>query len=163
VLKRLKAEETTRDIPVVIISVVENRDLGVALGADDYSSSRSTASARARPLTRRAVAHAPEAAAVRRRHRGTPAPQRRALSGRLHHRQRIPAAKKASPPAASARPTFILLDLKMPGMSSFEVADSLKEDPLTANIPILVLTSKEISPDERHDLQTKVTSFVQKG
>jgi CheY-like chemotaxis protein len=51
----------------------------------------------------------------------------------------------------------------MPGMSGFEVADSLKEDPRTASIPIVILTSKEISAGERHDLQTKVTSFVQKG
>lgn len=60
-------------------------------------------------------------------------------------------------------PDVIILDLMMPGMSGFEVADTLKEDPLTANIPILVLTSKEISADERRDLQSKVTSFVQKG
>ena len=51
----------------------------------------------------------------------------------------------------------------MPGMSGFEVAESLKDDPLTANIPILVLTSKDLSADDRRDLQTKVTSFVQKG
>jgi signal transduction histidine kinase/CheY-like chemotaxis protein len=36
VLKRLKADAATRDLPVVIISMVENRDLGLALGADDY-------------------------------------------------------------------------------------------------------------------------------
>ena len=36
VLKRLKNDPDTRDIPVVIISVVDNRELGVALGADDY-------------------------------------------------------------------------------------------------------------------------------
>ena len=51
----------------------------------------------------------------------------------------------------------------MPGMSGFEVAGALKEDPLTANIPIVVLTSKEISPDDRRELQSKVTMFVQKG
>ncbi|HYK03988.1 MAG TPA: ATP-binding protein [Thermoanaerobaculia bacterium] len=36
VLKRLKSDPATRDLPVVIISMVENRDLGLALGADDY-------------------------------------------------------------------------------------------------------------------------------
>ncbi|MEA2462295.1 MAG: hypothetical protein QOJ98_42, partial [Acidobacteriota bacterium] len=36
VLKRLKGDPATRDLPVVIISMVENRDLGLALGADDY-------------------------------------------------------------------------------------------------------------------------------
>jgi DNA-binding response OmpR family regulator len=65
--------------------------------------------------------------------------------------------------AREKSPDVIILDLMMPGMSGFEVADSLKDDPLTANIPILVLTSKEISADERRDLQSKVASFVQKG
>ncbi|HKO55748.1 MAG TPA: ATP-binding protein [Thermoanaerobaculia bacterium] len=36
VLRRLRADEATRDIPVVILSVVDNRDLGIAVGADDY-------------------------------------------------------------------------------------------------------------------------------
>jgi len=57
----------------------------------------------------------------------------------------------------------IILDLMMPGMSGFEVAGSLKDDPLTANIPILVLTSKDLTADDRRDLQSKVTTFVSKG
>jgi signal transduction histidine kinase/CheY-like chemotaxis protein len=36
VLKQLKSDESTRQLPVVIISMVDNRDLGIALGADDY-------------------------------------------------------------------------------------------------------------------------------
>ena len=58
---------------------------------------------------------------------------------------------------------MIILDLMMPGMSGFEVAESLKDDPATANIPILVLTSKDLSAADRRDLQTKVTSVVPKG
>jgi len=60
-------------------------------------------------------------------------------------------------------PDVIILDLMMPGMSGFEVAGSLKDDPLTANIPILVLTSKDLTADDRRDLQSKVTTFVSKG
>jgi len=51
----------------------------------------------------------------------------------------------------------------MPGMSGFEVAGALKDNPKTANIPIVVLTSKEISAEDRRDLAAKVMSFVQKG
>ena len=36
VLRRLKADETTRDVPVIVLTIVENRDLGAAVGADDY-------------------------------------------------------------------------------------------------------------------------------
>ncbi len=51
----------------------------------------------------------------------------------------------------------------MPGMSGFEVAGLLKHHPSTARIPILVLTSKEISADDRRELQSKVAACVQKG
>jgi CheY-like chemotaxis protein len=65
--------------------------------------------------------------------------------------------------AIDTSPDVIILDLMMPNMSGFEVADALKDDPRTANIPILVLTSKEISIGDRKLLHTKVSSFVQKG
>lgn len=65
--------------------------------------------------------------------------------------------------ARESVPDAIILDLMMPGMSGFEVADSLKDDPLTAGIPILVLTSKEITMSDRAMLHSKVSSFVQKG
>ena len=58
---------------------------------------------------------------------------------------------------------MIILDLMMPGMSGFEVAGMLKDHPRTANIPILVLTSKDLTNEDRRALQSKVTSFVQKG
>ena len=47
---------------------------------------------------------------------------------------------------------MIILDLMMPGMNGFEVAESLKGDPATARIPILMLTAKAISAPERDDL-----------
>ncbi|HEX3582497.1 MAG TPA: response regulator [Thermoanaerobaculia bacterium] len=164
VLKRLKAEQITREIPIIIISVVENRDLGMALGADDYFvkpvdrerfldrvralASRSDARPRLLLIDDDAAVHALLDAEL--------STAGYAMDSAFNGEQGLLAAREKSP-------DVIILDLMMPGMSGFEVADSLKEDPLTANIPILVLTSKEISADERRDLQTKVTSFVQKG
>jgi CheY-like chemotaxis protein len=51
----------------------------------------------------------------------------------------------------------------MPGMNGFDVAGSLKEDPRTANIPIVVLTSKELTNEDRAVLQNRVSMFVRKG
>jgi CheY-like chemotaxis protein len=51
----------------------------------------------------------------------------------------------------------------MPGMTGLEVAGLLKDHPSTARIPILVLTSKKISADDRRELQSKVAACVQKG
>jgi CheY-like chemotaxis protein len=51
----------------------------------------------------------------------------------------------------------------MPGMSGFEVAELLKRNHETAKIPILVLTSKDISSEERQRLQNRISAFVPKG
>jgi len=164
VLKRLKARDDTRDIPIVIISVVENRDLGIALGADDYfvkPVDRERLLGRVRTLASRGESHRrllliDDDAAVHSLLDAELSTAGFLIESAFTGEQGLLAARESVP-------DVIILDLMMPGMSGFEVADSLKEDPLTANIPILVLTSKEISADERRDLQTKVTSFVQKG
>src|SRR5260221_1499325 len=164
VLKRLKSEQATRDIPVVIISMVENRELGVALGADDYfvkPVDRDRMLERIRKLTSGRAARTrllliDDDAAVH-------ALLEEELAGLGYTVESAFTGESGIRAARAVTPDLIILDLMMPGMSGFEVAGALKEDPLTANIPIVVLTSKEISPDDRRELQSKVTMFVQKG
>jgi signal transduction histidine kinase/CheY-like chemotaxis protein len=165
VLKRLKADPLTRDIPVVIISMVDNRDLGVALGADDYfvkPVDRDLLLDRLRQITEPLHQHRPrlllidDDASVHTLFDE----ELSALGYTIHNAYSGEEGLRA---ACDHCPDVIILDLMMPGMSGFEVADSLKENPLTANIPILVLTSKDLTNDDRRELQSKVTSFVQKG
>ncbi|HEY5610780.1 MAG TPA: response regulator [Thermoanaerobaculia bacterium] len=65
--------------------------------------------------------------------------------------------------AEQVRPDAIILDLMMPGMSGFEVAEVLKERATTARIPILVLTSKDLTAEDRDLLQSKIAALVPKG
>ena len=51
--------------------------------------------------------------------------------------------------ARAQRPQAIVLDLVMPDMSGFEVLARLKEDPMTTDIPVVVLTSKSLSSEEQ--------------
>ncbi|MCU1350450.1 MAG: diguanylate cyclase protein, partial [Acidobacteria bacterium] len=154
----------TRDIPVVIISMIDNRDLGVALGADDYF---------VKPVDRQRL--------LERLRQIVSSPARRPklllidddtsvhalleeeLTGLGYAIENAFNGEDGVRAAAANTPDVIILDLMMPGMSGFEVADELKENPLTANIPILVLTSKDLTNDDRRELQSKVTTFVQKG
>src|SRR5260370_38540667 len=79
-------------------------------------------------------------------------------------RTEAPSRGESGLPAAKANtPDVIILDLMMPGMSGFEVAGLLKDHPSPARVPILVLTSKEISADDRRELQSRVAACVQKG
>jgi len=164
VLKTLKSDAATRDIPVVIISRVDERDLGVALGADDYfvkPVDRDRLLNRVRQLT----------TADQSKTRLLLIDDDTSLHELLDEEltrlgYTIESAFNGETGFAAAKanaPDVIILDLMMPGMSGFEVAGLLKDNPSTARIPILVLTSKEISADDRRELQSKVAACVQKG
>jgi len=61
------------------------------------------------------------------------------------------------------KPDLIILDLMMPEMDGFAVLDILKRDPETANIPIIVASAKELTPNEKGRLEGQIQSLMQKG
>jgi len=65
--------------------------------------------------------------------------------------------------AESERPALIILDLLMPEMDGFTVAERLRGNPATAEIPIVVLTSKSISPTEKQRLNSHITHLARKA
>ena len=167
VLKHLKGDAATRNIPVVIISMIDNRDLGMALGADDYF---------VKPVDRdRLLARLREIIASRGGNGAAPrilviddddavhTLMAEDLAGLGFAIGKALSGEEGLHAAEEVTPDVIILDLMMPGMSGFEVAALLKSNPRTAGIPILVLTSKEISQADRQLLHTNVTSFVRKG
>ncbi len=60
-------------------------------------------------------------------------------------------------------PDLIILDLMMPEMDGFAVMDALKADPKTADIPVIVATAKELTPEEKNRLGAQIQSLMQKG
>jgi signal transduction histidine kinase/CheY-like chemotaxis protein len=64
--------------------------------------------------------------------------------------------------AREDRPQVIFLDLKMPQMSGFEVLDQLESDPVTRNIPVIIITSKLLKDRERRPLNGKAVAVLSK-
>ncbi len=60
-------------------------------------------------------------------------------------------------------PDLIILDLMMPEMDGFAVLDQLKTNPETAQIPVIVATAKELTPEEKSKLAGQIQSLMQKG
>ncbi len=56
--------------------------------------------------------------------------------------------------ARQVLPDLVLLDLMMPEVNGFRVVEALQQDPLTASIPILVVTAKQITDDDRRALES---------
>jgi signal transduction histidine kinase len=60
-------------------------------------------------------------------------------------------------------PDFIILDLMMPSMSGFDVAEALRADPRTAGLPIVILTAMDLTPADRQRLGDRVAAILNKG
>jgi DNA-binding response OmpR family regulator len=162
VLKRLKGDEATRTLPVVIISMVENRDLGVALGADDYfvkPVDRERFLARLREIVRgggKRLLIIDDDPAVHQL-------LDEDLAGLGFDIARAFSGPEGLQKAEERLPDVVILDLLMPGMTGFEVAGALKQNAKTANVPIVVLTSKEITREDRDLLHERAATLVPKG
>jgi CheY-like chemotaxis protein len=65
--------------------------------------------------------------------------------------------------AMKKKPDLIILDLMMPDVDGFEVVSKLREDPESAQIPILIYTAKNITSEDRERLQGNIQTIIQKG
>jgi DNA-binding response OmpR family regulator/nitrogen-specific signal transduction histidine kinase len=166
-LRSLKADATTRDIPVVIVSVVDDEQLGYALGAADYfvkPVERQALLARLAALTLtthvkdrevRVLVVDDDPAAVE------------LLGGMLARIGfTVLRAYGGAEGIALAReqlPEVILLDLMMPEVTGFDVVAELKGDARTRDIPILIVTAKDMSATEKMELNGQVMAILAKG
>jgi threonine synthase len=60
-------------------------------------------------------------------------------------------------------PDLVILDLMMPEMDGFSVLDKLRANTETANIPVIVASAKELTPDEKSRLTGQIQALMQKG
>jgi signal transduction histidine kinase/CheY-like chemotaxis protein len=161
-LAELKARPETAPIPVVVVTTVEDERKGLALGADAYA---------VKPVDRLWLLD-------NLRRLTSPGSDRRILLVDDEEVSRYLlkallsdtryAVSEASTGAEGLRrareehPDAIVLDVVMPGISGFEVLDALKADPATSEIPVIVVTSKILSADERRRLSDKAVAVLSK-
>ena len=60
-------------------------------------------------------------------------------------------------------PNLVILDLMMPEVDGFGVLDALQNDPITAEIPVIVVTAKELTTAEKQRLKGHIQTLMQKG
>jgi CheY-like chemotaxis protein len=164
VLTRLKQDPATSSIPVVVVSVVDNPDLGMALGALDYFVKPIDGTAFLKSLSRfnfrRALGRDEFRVLV-----VDDEPANRELVTRILEPAGftvIAAAggRQAIDLATSCGPDLVLLDLIMPGVTGFEVVEALRANPVTNHTPIMVLTAKDLTEADKQQLNGQVSNIL---
>jgi signal transduction histidine kinase/DNA-binding response OmpR family regulator len=160
-LAELKRNDVTQDIPVVVISAVDDPRKGLALGAHAYGR---------KPVEREWLL------ATLRRAMAVPAPTalvidddaaaryllKRELSRLAYEVVEAADGTEGLRLARHVRPQVIFLDLVMPGLSGHAVLAELKDDPGCAGIPVIVVTSEVLEPAARGSLATRAVAVLSK-
>jgi adenylate cyclase len=162
VLSVLKADADLRDIPVIMVTVLSDRGIGLSLGAADVITKpvdRSRLTALIRGLVRRdgPVLVVEDDASALRVIRLTIEKMGLAVAEAADGRQALAWLSNHSAPA------MILLDLMMPEMDGFEVLDTLAAHEEWRDIPVIVLTAKQLSAAERERLLGQAQKVLVKG
>jgi len=85
------------------------------------------------------------------------------LKGKGFDIDRAHSGKQGIKQAIAENPDLIILDLMMPKMNGFEVIKTLKNHPVSKNIPVIINTSLDITREEIKELNGKIHSLVEKG
>jgi CheY-like chemotaxis protein/HAMP domain-containing protein len=165
VLSQLKQNPATRHIPVQIVTLDEDRQHGLSRGAFNF-------------ITKPASAQGLQSAMVRLKDFAKPGrrrllviedneAERFSITELLGHHDIdiVAAADGASALAILTQEDCdcVVLDLRLPDMSGFEVLEKMRDDARLADIPVVVFTGRELSNEEDAQLHTIARSVVVKG
>lgn len=152
VLTRLKGSTATRDIPVVIISVLDRQSLGFQLGAMEYL---------VKPVNRSQLLHAIRRSMLRERLAGEPKVMvvhdefvelrltASVLAQAGYDVIEAMSSAEAIHLAKAAQPDLIVMDILPPDVYCFDVIVALRADPGTSRIPTLILTDQSLTTEEQ--------------
>ncbi|MDQ3218370.1 MAG: response regulator, partial [Actinomycetota bacterium] len=163
VLTALKADPRTADIPVVMLTIMNDSDMGYMLGASEFLSKPIDRN-QLTSLLKRHVA-TPESCGVLVVEDDEPTRQviRRTLTKQGWTVAEAENGRVALEKVKQHPPSLILLDLMMPEMDGFEFLDTLRHNEAWDAIPVVVLTAKDLTPKERAMLSGNVERVLQKG
>ena len=162
VLAAIKGDPELADIPVIMMTIIDDRTRGYALGAADYL---------IKPVNRETLSAALRAASGTGGHKVLVVDDddlMRSGIAKILMREGWEVVEAENGRAAleclqQLQPDVIMLDLMMPEMDGFEFLNAMRLRPEWRDIPVLVVTAKDLSASERDELNLHVERVVYKG
>jgi hypothetical protein len=167
VLQALKSDRRMAQIPVIVCSIVDSRPLGYRLGASDYLLKPVEPEKLLTTLrgvcAENAVAEEGYILVVDDEH-GIRELLTTALRQAGYNARSAASGETALKMIAQAAPRVVLSDLMMPGgMSGYEFVARLRSDPRTAHTPVIVITGKDMFPEDRRLISGQIANVIRKG
>jgi CheY-like chemotaxis protein len=162
VLAAIKGDPALASIPVVLMSIVDQKNRGYALGAADYLVKPVDRTKLVETLTSICGSAAGRVLLVDDDdvvRRGV----RQALEPIGWKVTEAENGQVAVDSLTAARPDVIILDLMMPKMDGFEFLDELRSRPDWQDIPVVVITAKDLTDEDRDRLNGGVERIIQKS
>jgi len=163
VLRALKADPVLHDIPVVMLTMVDDKSKGYSLGATSYLTKPVDRAQLHNALTHYCTPGEPCSALLVEDDTATREIMVRTLKEADWHVSEAGNGREALDQLAREIPQVILLDLMMPVMDGFEFLLEMRANADWQDIPVIVLTAKDLTDEDRRMLSGRVEQIVEKG
>jgi signal transduction histidine kinase/DNA-binding response OmpR family regulator len=164
-LEALKQDPETANIPIVIVSVVDQKQVGFALGAADYLIKPIRKSVALETIRKYVQPQSDEEESILLvdDDPGTLELLEETLRSAGYETESVRSGTRALEVLSSKLVSAVLLDLSMPGMDGFEVIRHIRQEPALRELPIFVMTAKNLKRDELAVLNRETQALFHKN
>jgi signal transduction histidine kinase/CheY-like chemotaxis protein len=163
VLRALKVDPVLHKVPVVMLTMLDDKSKGYALGASDYLTKPVDRDQLHTALARFYTPHESCSVLLVEDDPATREVMVRTLEKAGWAVTEAGNGREALDRLAQRKPRLILLDLMMPVMDGFDFLLEMRANPDWQDIPVIVLTAKDLSDEDRRVLSGRVEQIVEKG
>jgi PAS domain S-box-containing protein len=163
VLQQLKADPELRDTPVIMVTIVDDKNLGYTLGAAEYLTKPVDREHLGRVLNKYRCPNPPCPVLLIEDDETTRGMMRQMLEREGWQVVEATNGREGLERVSESQPHAILLDLMMPEMDGFEFIVELRKRKEWRDIPVVVITAKELTVDDRRRLNGSVERILLKG
>jgi len=162
VINAAKTDPLTAHIPIILVTITDSREMGMALGVYDFLPKPVDWERLARIMRRLRLEHGQRPVLIVEDDEATREQLERALKKDGWNVQLATNGREALAVVKEQEPALVLLDLMMPEMDGFEFLDHFRQDSRFARTPVIVLTAKDLTVEDHQRLSGRVSDVIGK-